>query len=490
MGRDSLRDGRAGRLAGLAAVLAAGCVSAALISPTAAGALTLSDQQVRDKIEGGWVGGIVGGAWGAPTEFRFNGRIIPALQVPPWSMRRANRYTFATPGGPDETYVEIPFLRALDEDILAGWPEWGRAFRRSRFVLFAENRRARRNLRRGIGAPASGDPAHNPYASDIGWQIESDFAGLVAPAQPGAAVDIAWRAGHVVGYGDGVYGGVMVAAMHAEAFGAKTLGEITEAGRRAVPRGSSYREMIEDVLRWHRRWPGDWKRTWHRLEARWNAHELAVKRDPRYVHTEFNIDQRLNGAYVLLGLLYGEGNFTRTIRISMRAGQDSDCNPSNAASIIGTWRGFAGIPPRFTHGLAHGRRFPGTSYSLSRAITATLSIARRITEAGGGQADPTVWQIPDSPVVVPLVERWPLRRTKRPTLRATAVGDGLTFLFTAAARDRDGIRGYRWSFGDLSAADGAINTHTYAHPGIYRAIVWAADGRGRTRSRVLRIEAG
>jgi len=463
-------------------------LAAAIAAP--ASALTLSDPGVRDRIEGGWVGGIVGGAWGEPTEFRFNGRIIPAAKVPRWSIRRANRYTFATPGGPDETYVEAPFLRALEGDVLAGWPQWGRAFRRSRFILFAENRRARHNLRRGLAPPASGDFTNNPFAHDIGWQIESDFAGLVAPAQPEAAIDIAWRAGHVIGYGDGVYGGVMVAAMHAEAFRAKSVGEIIEAGREAVPTGSSYRAMIEDVLRWHRRFPKDWKRAWGKLEQRWNTHRLSVKRDPRYVHSEFNIDQKLNGAYVLLGLLYGHGDFARTVRISMRAGQDSDCNPSNAASILGTWLGYDAIPRRYTRGLARDRRFPGTSYTLSEAIAATGSVAERVTSERGGSAGTPDWEIPDSDGVTPPVERWPLRRDRRPRLAAGAMQSGLTVAFSATAHDPDGIRGYWWSFGDLTDAEGPIQIHTYSHPGTYRAIVWAADGRGRTRARVVRIEVG
>src|SRR5262249_21761502 len=158
---------------------------------------------------------------------------IPAGRVPRWSMRHTNRYTFATPGGPDETYVEIPFLDALARDALAGWPEWGQAFANSRFRLFAANLAARHNLRAGIAPPASGAPDTTPYASDIAFQIESNFAGLVAPAQPAAAIDIAWRAGHVVGYGDGVYGGVMVAAMQAEAFKAQSVDQIVEAGRQA-----------------------------------------------------------------------------------------------------------------------------------------------------------------------------------------------------------------------------------------------------------------
>jgi hypothetical protein len=476
----------------LIAVLVVGTLAAAAIqlAPAPAQAPRIGDRQIRDRIRGGWVGGIVGAAWGAPTEFRFNGRIVPASRVPPWSARSANRYTFATPKGPDETYVEIPFLRALDRDLEAGWPQWGRALRSTRFPLFAENRRARRNLRLGIRPPGSGDPANNPYAGDIGWQIESDFAGLVAPGQPGAAVDIAWRAGHVIGYGDGVYGGGMVAAMHAEAFRAGNVAEIVQAGREAVPAGTPYRAMIEDVLRWHRRYPGDWKRAWRLIEGRWNAHRPAVKRDPRYVGRELNIDQKLNGAYVLLGLLYGHGDFARTIRVTMRAGQDSDCNPNNAGAIIGTWLGYRRIPVRFRRGLAFDRPIVGTRLTLRGAVRTTYSVARHVTLAGGGEAGPDGWRILDSETVAPPVERWPAPGDPGPAIDAAASVADRTVTFTADAHDPDGIRSYWWSFGDLSDGPGRSPVHAYRTPGTYTATVWVSDGAGRTRTRVVRVEVG
>jgi hypothetical protein len=470
-----------------AAVLAILATAAALISASSVGAPALSEAAIRDAIRGGWAGGVIGGAWGAPVEFRFNGRIVPRRRVPRWSAARANRYTFERRTGPDETYVEIPFLRALAGDVLAGWPEWARLLRRSRFPLFVENLRARQNLRAGIAPPGSGDPAHNPYASDIGFQIESDWAGLVAPGQPGVAIDLAWRAGHVIGYGDGVYGGVMVAAMHAAAFGAGGVGQIVEAGRRAVPRGSAYRSMIEDVLRWHRLRPRNWKWAWRRLERRWNAHRASVKRDPRYVHHEFNIDQKLNGGYILLGLLYGGGHFARTIRISMRAGQDADCNPSNAASILGTWLGYRGIPRRFTRGLAWKRPIVGTAFTLRRAVRTTVAVARAVTAAGGGSVDGSRWTLPETNALAPIAERWPQRGNRRPSLSAGASVTGLTASFDAGAADADGIRGFWWSFGDLSDGVGPDPVHTYRRPGTYRATVWVADARGRTRARVVRV---
>jgi ADP-ribosylglycohydrolase len=360
--------------------------------------------EVRDKVAGAWLGAVIGGAWGRPTEFHHRGQIVPAGEVPAWSVDYANRYAFR--GESDETYVEIPFLDAtLREGPGAGWPQWGAALASSDFPLFFANRRARENLRAGIPPPLSGDPAHNPYADDIDFQIESDWIGLAAPGQPGAAIDIAWRLGHVTNYGDGVYGGVMIAAMHAAAFQAASIDEIVEAGREAVPKGSRYRAMIEDVLRWHSRHPRDWTAAWRRLERRWNAHSPQVKHTAP--DSEFNVDAKLNGGYVLLGLLYGRGDFTRTIRIAIRAGQDSDCNPSNAASILGTWLGRKRIPARFRHGIAFDRRFPHTGYTLGDAIAANLALAAQLTAARGGTAGAGGWSLAPSPLLPPLLEQWP-----------------------------------------------------------------------------------
>ena len=55
---------------------------------------------------------------------------------------------------------------------------------------------------------------------------------------------------------------------------------------------------------------------------------------PDGVEVPFNIEAYVNGAYIVLGLLYGEGDFERTIDISTRAGQDSDCNPCVARDRI------------------------------------------------------------------------------------------------------------------------------------------------------------
>jgi hypothetical protein len=59
---------------------------------------------------------------------------------------------------------------------------------------------------------------------------------------------------------------------------------------------------------------------------------------------KFSISAKLNSAYIALGLLCGDGDLQKTVDISTRAGQDSDCNPGNAGGVIGTLLGFQALP--------------------------------------------------------------------------------------------------------------------------------------------------
>ena len=68
---------------------------------------------------------------------------------------------------------------------------------------------------------------------------------------------------------------------------------------------------------------------------------------PDGVFHPLDIDAKINAAYIVLGLLYGNGDFTKTMEISTRAGQDSDCNPASSGGILGTMIGYNRIPEKF-----------------------------------------------------------------------------------------------------------------------------------------------
>jgi hypothetical protein len=118
-------------------------------------------------------------------------------------------------------------------------------------------------------------------------------------------------------------------------------------------------------VKWHQEYPDDWKKNWQLIEDKWGE-DVGC---PDGVHRDFNIDAKINAAYVVLGLLYGDGDLARTMEISTRAGQDSDCNPASSGAIIGTIAGYKNIPEYWSKGLAliEDMDFKYTSTSLNDA---------------------------------------------------------------------------------------------------------------------------
>ena len=452
-----------------------------------ANAWTLDPATARDRIMGSWVGQMAGVAWGAPTEFKYHGRIIPADEVPVWKPSMINNAFIQ-----DDLYVEIPFLEVLAvHGPAASWTLHGEAFRDTSFPLWHGNKAGRDNLLAGIPAPDSGHWRNNLHCDDLDWQIEADFIGAVCPGRPNEAIDIAWRIGHVMTYGDGTLGGVFVAAMHASSFFAGSLDEIIDAGIKSLPEGSLYRQVVEDVLDWHDQGL-PWEETWQRLEDAWGV----TDRCPSYENplmASYNIDAKMNGAYILIGLLYGNGDLEESMRIAMRCGQDSDCNPSSVGGILGNWLGLAALPEKFRQELDPTRRFIFTNYTLDDAIALSLDLSRWVVYLSGGEVlgdgENETWVIPKSEEIQPpILEQWPASENESPVLSARiASQDGLVVNVEASATDEDGIAGYAWSFGDLGRAAEPTATHAYGAPGTYEVTAWATDGIGNTAWQVLTV---
>ncbi len=146
---------------------------------------------------------------GAPTEFRFRNQIVPEASIPEWKPERVSNAL-----DQDDLYVDMTLAKVLDDKGLnATTEDFGAMFKNAKYQLWHANLAARRALKRGVPAALAGTPKYNSHANDIDFQIEADFIGLMAPGLPQAAVDISWRAGRVMNYGDGIYGGMFVSCM-------------------------------------------------------------------------------------------------------------------------------------------------------------------------------------------------------------------------------------------------------------------------------------
>ena len=310
--------------------------------------IEISKTELLNKIKGGWAGQVIGCTYGGPTEFIWNGTMIDDNVPIPWDDTRMLWYYENVPGLYDDIYMDITFVDVFSEyGIDAPDSLHALAFANAEYPLWHANQVARYNILNGLMPPESGYWKNNPHADDIDFQIEADFAGLMSPGMANSAVEISDRIGRIMNYGDGLYGGMFVAAMYSLAFVYDDIEFIVEEALKVIPEQSDFYQCVSDVLKSYKSNPNDWKFAWFEAQKKW-THDKGC---PDGVFNPFNIDAKINAAYIVIGLLYGKGDYGATIDISTRCGYDSDCNPANAAGILGTMMGYDKIPEYWKLGI-------------------------------------------------------------------------------------------------------------------------------------------
>jgi len=379
-----------------------------------------------DKVQGAWMGKMIGVTFGQPWEFQYQNTPIgfditdwplSATRMKDYRARAVNKSgqedwdpitresdnqkvvilhsfieasekehpSFGAPDN-DDIYINILFLHCLrrygiDVDPVTVAHEWDKRIRK----VWHANNAGLENIRKGILPPDSGNPRYNLHADDIDFQIESDVFGMIAPGMPQVSNRYGERMGHIMNYGDGVYGGMFISAMYTQAFFAKNIREVVESGLKAIPAKSTYAQLIRDVIRWHDENPNDWLKTWHLVQEKWGETDHC----PDGYKQPFNIDAKLNGGYVVMGLLYGDGNWYKTMNYATRAGQDADCNPANAAGILGTLIGAHAIPAEYRdplHNTYWNKTLAGLpdSYEIDVLAEDTAQVGLKVLLGNGG----------------------------------------------------------------------------------------------------------
>ena len=347
------------------------------------GTVTLSKEVLMDKIKGGWAAQTIGCAYGGPTEFVYRGVMIPDATEIKYDEHHLKYYFDNIPTLYDDIYMDLTFMdtyykHGLDTHV----DSFALAFAHAGYSLWHANQQARYNILRGIMPPESGHWKNNPHADCIDFQIESDFAGLMSPGMPNAASAISDKIGHIMNYGDGWYGGVFIGAMYTLAFVENDIETVVQKALQTIPKESKFYERINAVITWYKEDPTDWKRCWT-LYNQYYSRDVGC---PELILAPGNIDATMNSAYVVMGLLYGAGDFGKTMEISTRCGQDSDCNPSSAAGVLATMKGYSWIPEKWMPNLreVEDRVFSYTKISLNKAYQMSYDLALQMIEKYGG----------------------------------------------------------------------------------------------------------
>ena len=329
--------------------------------------LVQNDSVYRDKVHAAWLGKFIGLIAGQPTEgwgraeIERRARLIGFYPVTGYmpanfdsTMKNFLAGNFQESPPNDDTDLMLTSLLALRErgtnltsrDIAEAWVKYVPG------ACTAE-RVALQNFKNGIWPPESAIVG-NPYPEMIGAQMRGEIWGMVAPGMPALAADYARRDAAITHTGNGIYGEQFIAALVSAAMIESDRDKLIQIALNTIPANSAYAEAVRDAVAWHHQYP-DWQSAWEQLDKKWGFLKNG-KRDAPFADARYNTNKDpylwndvkwvyadVNGAAVTLALLYGNGDFTKSVCLAVMIGYDNDCNAGTVGSILGTIQGTQAI---------------------------------------------------------------------------------------------------------------------------------------------------
>ena len=187
----------------------------------------------------------------------------------------------------------------------------------------------------GIQPPMTGSVVLNPWAAfNVSGQFLCESFGLVAPAMPQTAAKIGLHYTRVAIDNEPAQTTQLYTSMISTAFIENDINKILDAGIASLDPESIMVQIITDVRKWHNQYPDNPAET-HRL-----LHEKYELKDEL---TRNRNGSELNTAAIIAAFLYGNGNFSETIRHTMNFGYDADCNCATIGTLMGTIYGHRSI---------------------------------------------------------------------------------------------------------------------------------------------------
>jgi len=361
--------------------------------------LKLSDEQILDKIYGGWLGRCAGCLLGKPVEGLDKEKIEEWLKItdayplrnyfpplpeldedaPDWLKKRGSRLNtllghinrMVRDDDVDYTIINLHVLensgfQFTTADISHAWLN-----KLPYLKVYTAERVAYRNLINGLVPPETATYM-NPYREWIGAQIRADLWGYVTPGIPELGAEFAYKDARLSHVKNGMYGEMFISAMISAAFTTNEMEQIINIALSEIPEKSRFAEAVKDVRVWSQKY-SDWRETWRKINEKYGHY--------RRVHT-IN-----NAALVLLGLLYGDGDYERSITISVMGGWDTDCNGATTGSILGVILGAKKLPEKWIKPLNNRTESFVIGYNNSRIsdlAKRTFKLAKKILKERAG----------------------------------------------------------------------------------------------------------
>ncbi len=282
--------------------------------------MKLNKEELKNKIYGCWIGKNIGGTIGTPYE--------GAQQLNDISGFASEK---GEPLPNDDLDLQLVWLRAMEEvgpknlsaNVLADYwlsyitPDWN------------EYGIGKSNLRMGLLPPASGE-FNNIWKHSNGAWIRSEIWACLAPGIPNLAVKYAIMDAQIDhGMGEGTWAEIFTAALESLAFFENDVRKLIETALTFIPKDCRVARSVNIVLKAY-----DDKLDWKK------AREMVLEdsADLGWFQAPGNI------AFTVLGLIYGEGDFKKSIILAVNCGDDTDCTGATVGALLGIVYGESNLP--------------------------------------------------------------------------------------------------------------------------------------------------
>ncbi len=207
----------------------------------------------------------------------------------------------------------------------------------------------------------------NPYREWIGAQIRADYYGYINPGNPELAAEMAWRDASISHVKNGIYGAMFVAAMLAVAAVTNNIEDIILSGLAQIPYTSRLYEEIMFVF-------DGYKNGVSQKDCFASIHKKYDE------HTGYGWCHTISNAMIVAAsLLYGGGDYGKSICMAVEAAFDTDCNGATVGSILGMANGINSISKVWTmpiNDTLHTSIFGVGTVSISEMVKKTMEHIR------------------------------------------------------------------------------------------------------------------
>lgn len=351
--------------------------------------IKISIEEYQSKVYASWIAQIIGNIYGLPHENQHIEK--PGPDNFPYGYKGSLERMREVEGAfsDDDTDFEYMYVLTMEEKGLE--PTYSEIARKWKYHVrdrvWLANRAALAAMHYGYTPPVTGNKKINPHWFQIDPQLINEIWAVVAPGMAKYAAEKSRWAARITNDDWGLEPTIHYGAMYAAAFYESNIDKLIEIGNQALSENSRFKKTVIDMKQLYQKYPDNWKKAREKMAQKYYINE------PEDTKTIWNAN--LNGACGILALLYGEGDFQKTLDLACAMGFDADNQAATMAGLLGIANGFESIPKNlmfpfeeweqpFNNIYVNVSRFDLPDVELQDLAMRTAKLGEKLVIANGG----------------------------------------------------------------------------------------------------------